>query len=176
MADTEVAAQKKPSDLAKLTLEAWSQGFMVGALIIMCGITLANMRRGVLLHKLILIEVSNPLNLNIPTIQSPSADNDTSQLVLAVPNGFFIFFDPPVWGWFLSSTVVPLITSWTLHNVIAWMKSKPFLGRRGNLIYIGSVLLVQPYWILEIYANFAFFNGRNRELFTQTRPYEAVFR
>jgi len=67
MADTEVAAQKKPSDLAKLTLEAWSQGFMVGALIIMCGITLANMRRGVLLHKLILIEVRDPPNPNPPT-------------------------------------------------------------------------------------------------------------
>ncbi|KAK3899965.1 hypothetical protein C8A05DRAFT_17669 [Staphylotrichum tortipilum] len=153
MADTTVAEQKKPSDPTKLTLEAWSQGFMVGALIIMCGITLANMRRGVLLHKLILIE-----------------------LVLAIPNGFFIYFTPPLYGRFLSATVVPLIASWTLHNVIAWMKSKPFLGRRGNLIYIGSVLLIQPYWILEIYANFAFFNDRNSQLFTKTRPYEAVFR
>jgi hypothetical protein len=40
---------------------------MVGALIIMCGITLANMRRGVLLHKLILIEVRDPPNPNPPT-------------------------------------------------------------------------------------------------------------
>lgn len=51
--------QLKPSLPGKLTLEAWSQGFMVGGLVIMCGITLANMRRGVLLHKLILIEVGN---------------------------------------------------------------------------------------------------------------------
>lgn len=100
----------------------------------------------------------------------------TTQLVLAVPNGFFIFFDPPQWGWFLSSTVVPLIASWTLHNVIAWMKNKPFLRPRGSLLYIGSVILVQPYWVLEIYANFAFFNGNNTHLFTSTRPYEAVFR
>ena len=35
---------------------------MIGALIIMLGITLSNMRRGVLLHKLILIEVSLFLN------------------------------------------------------------------------------------------------------------------
>ena len=56
------------------------------------------------------------------------------------------------------------------------MKNKPFLGRRGNFIYIASVLAVQPYWILEIYANFAFFNGRNGHLFISTRPYEAVFR
>ena len=38
-------------------VESWSQGFMVGALLIMAGITVSNMRRGVLLHKLILLEV-----------------------------------------------------------------------------------------------------------------------
>lgn len=36
---------------------------MVGALIIMMCITLANMRKGVLLHKLILLEVRFPLTL-----------------------------------------------------------------------------------------------------------------
>lgn len=35
---------------------------MDGALIIMCGITFATMRKGVLLHKLILIEVSDVPN------------------------------------------------------------------------------------------------------------------
>lgn len=53
----------RPSDPNGLVLEAWAQGFMIGALIIMSCITLANMRRGVLLHKLILLEVcsrSNP--------------------------------------------------------------------------------------------------------------------
>lgn len=34
-----------------LIIEAWSQGYLVGSLIIMIFITLANMRRGVLLHK-----------------------------------------------------------------------------------------------------------------------------
>jgi hypothetical protein len=43
-----------------LVLEGWAEGFMVGALIIMSCITLANMRRGVLLHKLILLEVNLP--------------------------------------------------------------------------------------------------------------------
>lgn len=47
----------RPTDPNGLVLEAWAQGFMVGALIIMSCITLANMRRGVLLHKLILLEV-----------------------------------------------------------------------------------------------------------------------
>lgn len=54
MAGSDIA---KPSTPPGLTLEAWAQGFCVGALIIMAGITVSNMRRGVLLHKLILIEV-----------------------------------------------------------------------------------------------------------------------
>ena len=40
-----------------LIIESWGQGYMIGSLIIMAGITLSNMRRGVLLHKLILVEV-----------------------------------------------------------------------------------------------------------------------
>lgn len=49
---------EKPSEPRALILEAWAQGFMTGALIIMSAITIANMRRKVLLHKLILVEVS----------------------------------------------------------------------------------------------------------------------
>jgi hypothetical protein len=45
-------------------LEAWSEGCMVGALMIMSFVTLANMRRGVLLHKLILLEVGDNLPFN----------------------------------------------------------------------------------------------------------------
>jgi hypothetical protein len=52
----------KPTDVQGVVLESWSQGFMVGALLIMSGITVSNMRRGVLLHKLILIEVRGALN------------------------------------------------------------------------------------------------------------------
>jgi hypothetical protein len=51
-----------PTTPSGLVLEAWAQGLMVGALIIMSAITLANMRRSVLLHKLILVEVSSDLN------------------------------------------------------------------------------------------------------------------
>ena len=40
-----------------LVLEAWGQGCMFGALMIMACVTVANMRKGVLLHKLILLEV-----------------------------------------------------------------------------------------------------------------------
>ncbi|PTD02378.1 hypothetical protein FCULG_00011929 [Fusarium culmorum] len=142
-----------PSSPEKIALEAWSQGCMIGALIIMIGITVVNMRRGVVLHKLILIE-----------------------LLLAMPNGFFMFFKPPVWGWYLSSTVILLIISWNLHNVISWLKNKPFLSKRYNAIYIGTIVLVQPYWVLEIYANFTYFNPPYTRFFSSSRPLEALCR
>lgn len=41
----------KPEPREALILEAWAQGFLLGALVILSFITLANMRRGVLLHK-----------------------------------------------------------------------------------------------------------------------------
>jgi hypothetical protein len=41
-------------------VESWSEGVMVGALMIMACITVANMRKGVILHKLILFEVCRP--------------------------------------------------------------------------------------------------------------------
>ena len=42
-------------------VEGWGEGFMFGALLMMVVITVANMRRGVLLHKVILLEVSGGL-------------------------------------------------------------------------------------------------------------------
>ncbi|KAK7538394.1 uncharacterized protein J3D65DRAFT_551628, partial [Phyllosticta citribraziliensis] len=142
----------KPKHPDGLILEAWAQGFMVGALIVMSCITVANMRKGVILHKLILTE-----------------------LVLGTLHGTFIFPHPPVYGWYLSCTAVALNTSWSLHNVIAWIKNKPFLSRRVSQFYITTVALAQVYWILEIYANFAYFNNYNK-IFLRTRPLEALFR
>lgn len=40
---------------------------MIGALVVMMGITIANMRKGVLLHKLILLEVC-PSSTVIPLV------------------------------------------------------------------------------------------------------------
>ncbi|PSN67875.1 hypothetical protein BS50DRAFT_491623 [Corynespora cassiicola Philippines] len=137
----------KPTDPNELILEAWAQGYMVGSLIIMSFITLANMRRGVLLHK----------------------------LVLGLWQGFWLFFRSPIHAWWLSVSAIFLNASWSLHNVIAWMKIKPFLARPVSLLFIGTVILAQPYWILEIYANFAYFHGIN-ELFIKTRPWEALCR
>ena len=83
------------------------------------------------------------------------------QLILGTFMGFFMFTKPPVYGWFLSATAIPLNTSWSLHNVIAWMKVKPFLSKKWSWLYIGTVILAQPYWVVEIYANFTFFNNIN---------------
>ncbi|KIX04417.1 uncharacterized protein Z518_05285 [Rhinocladiella mackenziei CBS 650.93] len=142
----------KPTDPNGLVLEAWAEGYMIGSLIIMSCITLANMRRGVLLHKLILLE-----------------------LVLGYWQGFFILFNPPVYAWWLSVAAIFLNTSWSLHNVIAWMKLRPFLSRWASRLFIGTVILVQPYWVVEIYANFTYFHNVNK-VFLKTRPWEALCR
>jgi len=59
--------------------------------------------------------------------------------------------------------------------VIGWIKVKPFLPRWGSLLYIVTVSLVQPYWVLEITTNFLYFSDKSN-LFVYTRPYEALFR
>lgn len=56
------------------------------------------------------------------------------------------------------------------------MKIKPFLSRRSSQVFIGTVLLVQPYWVMEIYATFTYFNNVNIWLFPRTRPMETLFR
>lgn len=57
----------KPTDPNALILEAWAQGCMVGSIMIMLCITVSNIRRGVLLHKLILLEVH--LQFDTPLVQ-----------------------------------------------------------------------------------------------------------
>jgi len=143
---------KRPTDPDGLVLEAWAQGYMVGSLIIMACITIANMRRGVILHKLILLE-----------------------LILGIWHGFWIFFHDPIYGWWLSCSAIFLNISWVLHNVIAWMKIKPFLSKPASILFISTIILSIPYWIVEIYANFAYFHNINT-IFLKTRPWEALCR
>jgi hypothetical protein len=90
-------------------------------------------------------------------------------------HGTFIFPHEPVYGWYLSVTAIGLNISWALHNVIAWMKCKAFLSRKVSIFYIVTVILCWPYWGLEIYANFTYFNNINK-LFLKTRPLEPLFR
>ena len=97
------------------------------------------------------------------------------QLVLGYWQGFFILFNPPIYAWWLSVAAIFLNASWSLHNVIAWMKVRPFLNKTASRIFIGTVILVQPYWVVEIYANFTYFHNVN-DLFLRTRPWEALCR
>jgi hypothetical protein len=97
------------------------------------------------------------------------------ELILGIWQPFWLFFPSPVHAWWLSVAAIFLNASWSLHNVIAWMKIKPFLSKPASYVFIGTVILAQPYWILEIYANFAYFHGVN-DIFLRTRPYEALCR
>lgn len=90
-------------------------------------------------------------------------------------HGTFIFPHDPTYGWYLSVTAIGLNVSWALHNVIAWMKNRPFLSRKVSIFYVATMVLCWPYWVLEIYANFTYFNNINK-IFLKTRPLEPLFR
>jgi hypothetical protein len=90
-------------------------------------------------------------------------------------HGTFIFPHEPTYGWYLSVTAIGLNVSWALHNVISWMKIRPFLSRKVSIFYIATMVLCWPYWVLEIYANFTYFNNIN-DIFLKTRPLEPLFR
>lgn len=55
------------------------------------------------------------------------------------------------------------------------MKTKPFMGRKTSITFIVTIVLVQPYWVLEIYANFTYFNNIS-DIYLRTRVFEALFR
>ncbi|KAF2450156.1 hypothetical protein P171DRAFT_349019 [Karstenula rhodostoma CBS 690.94] len=133
--------------------EAWGQGYMVGGLVVLMLLTLASLRRHALLHKLIL-----------------------SELILATFRGTYIFFSGSDAGWYSSSTSVLLYISYNLHNVINWIKIKPFLGRTGNWIYLGTLILVWPYWIVECYFLFQYNNNLGSDYFIYLRPWEFLCR
>ena len=56
-------------------LEAWAEGFNVGALIILILIVLCNIKRGVWLHKLILLEVCFSLDCRTPSVVNATTVN-----------------------------------------------------------------------------------------------------
>ena len=55
------------------------------------------------------------------------------------------------------------------------MKIRGFFTPWGTRLYLITLLAAQPYWVVDIYANFAFFN-RGQALYTATRPLEPLFR
>lgn len=147
-----------------LVLEAWAQGLMVGSLVIMACVTVANMRKGVLLHKLILLE-----------------------LLLAIPHGTFCFMTFHGYSWYLSSTASLLYASYFVHNVVAWIKIRPFIfdptgfmfspraAKWVGRIYVWSLAATVPPMLLQMVCNFLFFNGIY-DLYERVRPTETSFR
>jgi hypothetical protein len=77
---------------------------------------------------------------------------------------------------YLSSTATLLFISYQLHNIISWRKIKSFLPRWGQLTFIITIVIVQPYWIVEAWNNFQYFNGLGNQSNIQTRPWEALAR
>ncbi|KAF2264671.1 hypothetical protein CC78DRAFT_463189 [Lojkania enalia] len=134
-------------------LEAWAQGYNVGSLIILILIVFCNYRPGILLHKLILLE-----------------------LVLALWHGTFIFAQDPAYGWYLSTTATLLFISYQIHNIVSWLKIRPFLPKWGSRFFICSLLAVQPFWVAEAWSNFEYFNNLGSDANERMRPWEALVR
>lgn len=99
-----------------------------------------------------------------------------TQLVLAIWHGTFIFFKDPFYGWYLSSTATLLFISYFVHNLVAWLKIRPFLPRWGSHVFIISLLCAQPFWIAESWSNFEYFNSLGSEANVRMRPWEALLR
>ena len=161
-------------------LEAWSEGCMVGALMIMSCVTVANMRRGVLLHKLILLEVCHGFESVTALLTL------FGQLLLAITHGTFCFMAFEGYGWYLSSTAALLYCSYFLHNIVAWVKIRPFFVEPRSLfqpktakivrrVYLITLALTIPPMIMQIVDNFLFFNNKS-ELYNKIRPAEPLFR
>ncbi|KAL9115014.1 MAG: hypothetical protein Q9227_001258 [Pyrenula ochraceoflavens] len=150
--DDESGHDKAALSLSGDILEAWGEGYMVGSLIILMLIVVCNYRRRVMLHKLILFE-----------------------MLLALLHGTFIFLEDPTYGWYLSATALLLFISYQIHNVVSFLKIRPFLPRWGRWVFLITLLCVQPFWIVEAWDNFEYFN-HNNDLNVHTRPWEALAR
>jgi hypothetical protein len=90
------------------------------------------------------------------------------------------------YGWYLSSTAALLYCSWVIHNIVAWIKIRPFfighgsffpsrVGPRVQIAYLVTLALTIPPIILQIFDNFRYFNNIN-PLYRKVRPYEPLFR
>ncbi|CAI6089217.1 unnamed protein product, partial [Clonostachys chloroleuca] len=161
-------------------VEAWAQGFSVGSVVILILFVLCNYRRKILLHKLILLEVGSSASgmstlTDLETGSSSWLDGMASlfsSMILRMVEEK----EEKKSNRVLSSTAALLYISYNLHNVISWLKIKPFLPRWGGHLFIISLLLVQPYWVLETWANFQYFNILGNNLFKHSRYFEPLAR
>lgn len=108
------------------------------------------------------------------------------QLLLAMSHGTFCFMSFDGYGWYLSSTAALLYCSYFTHNVVAWLKIKPFfvgpqasfrpvVCKRVTVVYLTTLAMTAPVMIFQIYNNFRYFNNISR-LYEKSRPYEPLYR
>lgn len=101
-------------------------------------------------------------------------------------HGTFCFMSFPGYGWYLSSTAALLYCSYFTHNIVAWLKIRPFftgasasfsphVSKWVRRIFLGSLALTVPVIIFEIFNNFRFFNNISR-MYERVRPYEPLMR
>lgn len=101
-------------------------------------------------------------------------------------HGTFCFMSFNGYGYYLASTAALLNCSYFVHNVVAWLKIRPFFyGTQTPFsstfsywvprIYLTTLALSAPVLIFNIFNIFRFFNNYSR-LFATVRPYEPFFR
>ncbi len=101
-------------------------------------------------------------------------------------HGTFCFMSFNGYGFYLSSTAALLYCSYFTHNVVAWMKIKPFFtGEHPSFSpsyckavqwgFLTTLAMTVPALIFEIFNNFRFFNHYST-LYQKVRPYEALMR
>jgi hypothetical protein len=101
-------------------------------------------------------------------------------------HGTFCFMAFHGYGWYLSSTAALLYCSYFTHNVVAWMKIRPFFtGPQASFspnvckwtrrIYLTTLAMTIPVLIFEIFNNFRYFNNIST-WYKSVRPYEPLMR
>jgi len=147
-------------------VEGWGEGFMFGALLMMVIITIANMRRGILLHKVILLEVSGVLakSDNRPTDESATPRDEPWHLLLHVVQ----------WLRLVSLIDGSIALLLVLHPQCGGVvEDQAFLHRRpsffqSSLLYHRALGLPDdscddhPALIFQVFNNFRFFNDYSR--------------
>lgn len=100
--------------------------------------------------------------------------------------GTFCFMAFRGYGWYLSSMAALTYSSWFTHNVVAWLKIRPFFtGVQASfgpvvckwvrLVYMTTLAMTIPALIFQIFNNFRFFNNQST-LYERVRPYEPFMR
>ena len=101
-------------------------------------------------------------------------------------HGTFCFMAFKGYDWYLSSTAALLYISSWIHNVVAWLKIRPFFlepnhifnlrtGKIVAKVYLSTLVLSLVPISVQIVNNFEFFNNINTR-YAEFRPFETLMR